>query len=527
MDKKFFAQVSGIGALAELNRRALYLFVAAERRSPVTSRVSCGAPTSKPRSRRRLAAAVSLPVDVRPDPDTTSDSMVLTTRSGARSCLWADYPGPRAALALLLLIAFLTSCSDSASSGQGDRSSPPVSTKARESTTNDTETRGDVPSATHPTASTPPSRPRQNRGLINRRLIDAAWANDVSRARQLIRRGADVNHQDATEQSAYLIAASEGYRKLLELTLRNGADVSSLDSFNGTGLIRAAERGHASIVGRLHQANIADDHVNNLGWTALLEAIILGDGSDEDVDTVRLLIAGGADVQLASARDGITPFDHARLKGHDDVATTLAAALRTGSVERPDASLLAAAASGDADRATMALRAGADLEARDDIGRTPLLLAVARDRLAVARLLIALGADPDALDDRHDTPWLVTGVTGSVDMLETLLPARPDLTIVNRFGGTSLIPASERGHVEYVRRVVTTRIDVNHVNDLGWTALLEAVILGDGSQPYQRIVRILLNAGANPSISDQNGTTPIEHARANGQVMVVSILRDA
>ena len=62
-----------------------------------------------------------------------------------------------------------------------------------------------------------------------------------------------------------------------------------------------------------------------------------------------------------------------------------------------------------------------------------------------------------------------------------------------------MIPASERGHVGYVRRVVRTGIDVNHVNDLGWTAMLEAVILGDGSRPYQQIVRILLDAGADPA----------------------------
>ena len=85
-------------------------------------------------------------------------------------------------------------------------------------------------------------------------------------------------------------------------------------------------------------------------------------------------------------------------------------------------------------------------------------------------------------------------------MLEALLPAHPDLTIRNRFGGVSVIPASERGHVDYVRRVVQTGIDVNHVNDLGWTALLEAVILGDGSAAYQEIVRILLDAGADPDL---------------------------
>jgi uncharacterized protein len=175
----------------------------------------------------------------------------------------------------------------------------------------------------------------------------------------------------------------------------------------------------------------------------------------------------------------------------------------------------------------LAVRAGADLETRDTNGRTPLLLAVTADQLAVARLLVYLGADPDAVDDQHDTPWLVTGVTGSVDMLEVLLPARPDLTIRNRFGGTSLIPACERGHVTYVRRAVRTGIEINHVNNLGWTALLEAVMLGDGSKRYQQIVTILLGAGADPQIADREGITPLQHAERRGQSEVASILRNA
>lgn len=109
-------------------------------------------------------------------------------------------------------------------------------------------------------------------------------------------------------------------------------------------------------------------------------------------------------------------------------------------------------------------------------------------------------------------------------MAEVLLPARPDLTISNRFGGVSLIPASERGHVAYVRRMVRTDIDVNHVNDLGWTALLEAVILGDGSNRYQEIVTILLEAGADRQLADRNGVTAIEHTKRRGHAAVVDIL---
>jgi ankyrin repeat protein len=376
----------------------------------------------------------------------------------------------------------------------------------------------------------PPAKPdAAEQQRLNQQLIKAAWDNDLRRARALIAQGADVNAKDNTVQSAYLISTSEGYLELLELTLQHGADVDSKDSFNGTGLIRAADRGHADIAGRLVRADIKINHVNNLGWTALHEAIILGDGSRRYVDTVRVLLAAGADLGLPSQRDQITPLQHATSKGHHEIAQVLRAGLEADSPSKRLANrrLLTAAERGDAAAVALAIRAGASMETRDQRGRTPLLLAVTENRLAVARLLVYLGADPDALDDQHDTPWLVTGVTGSVDMLEVLLPARPDLTIRNRFGGTSLIPASERGHVAYVRRVVRTDIDINHVNNLGWTALLEAVILGNGSKRYQQIVTILLDAGADAGIADRQGVTALQHAERRGQREVARILRNA
>ena len=204
-----------------------------------------------------------------------------------------------------------------------------------------------------------------------------------------------MNAKDSTVQSAYLISTSEGYLELLNLTLQHGADVDSKDSFNGTGLIRAADRGHADIAGRLIQADVEIDHINNLGWTALHEAIILGDGSGRYVDTVRVLVAAGADLRLRSQRDQTTPIEHATSKGHQEIAQLLRAALEADRPSKQQANrrLLAAAESGDATAAALALRAGANLETRDARGRTPLLLAVAEDRLAVARLLLYLGAD--------------------------------------------------------------------------------------------------------------------------------------
>jgi ankyrin repeat protein len=360
---------------------------------------------------------------------------------------------------------------------------------------------------------------------LDAQLRQAAWADDVAHADRLIGLGADVNAKDETQQSAYLIATSEGYLDLLRLTLRNGASIDDKDSWNGTGLIRAAERGHALVAGELLRAGIDRDHINRIGYQAVHEAVWLGQDTPAYATTVRVLAAAGVRLDDRSPSAGRTPLEMARSRGFDGLEKVLQAVIVAAPPAAADAALLQAAAEGDADAAAVALRAGADIEVRDERRRTPLLLASTRDHVEVAQLLVAMGADPDAPDDQHDTPWLVTGVTGSVAMLEALLPADPDLTIRNRFGGLSPIPASERGHVEYVRRVVQTDVDIDHVNDLGWTALLEAIILGDGGRDYQEIVDVLLAAGADPSIADKDAVSPLEHAEQRGYDEIAELLR--
>lgn len=434
---------------------------------------------------------------------------------------------PRPSLAIVAgLVLMATACSDAGPEEDAPERPSGTSPSAR----------GPQPSASAldatPTPTPGPTLSRRSlstdqQDRLDERLIAAAWRNDLRAVRRLLDLGADLDRRDATQQNTFLIAASEGYAELLGLAVRRGADVTLHDSFDGTALIRAAERGHWRIVGRLLQPDLRQrsdpDHVNNLGWTALHEAVVLGEGTADDAATVRVLAAGGVDLKIPSVSSGRTPLLEAVARDQATVVATLRRA-QGPAPAAPDRALLRAAASGDADGVAVALRAGADLEARDGQGRTPLLLAATGDHVSAAQVLLALGASPDSLDDRHDTPWLVTGVTGSVAMAETMLPFRPDLGVQNRFGGLSLIPAAERGHVDYVRLVSRSGIDVDHVNDLGWTALLEAVILGDGSARYVEIVRLLLDAGADPAIADRDGVTAVEHARSRGHEAVARAL---
>lgn len=70
----------------------------------------------------------------------------------------------------------------------------------------------------------------------------------------------------------------------------------------------------------------------------------------------------------------------------------------------------------------------------------------------------------------------------------------------------------------------TKHFPIDHVNRLGWTALMEAVLLGDGSLKYQEIIRILLEAGADKTIPDLEGRTPLQHAKIKGLEEIIAIL---
>ncbi|WP_309066792.1 ankyrin repeat domain-containing protein [Microbacterium sp.] len=245
-------------------------------------------------------------------------------------------------------------------------------------------------------ASAPPAADEPSAGQqdLDAQLRDAAWADDVDGAAELIARGADVNAKDDTQQSAYLIATSEGHLELLRLTLAHGARVDDKDSWNGTGLIRAAERGHGHVVGELLRAGIDRDHVNRIGYQAIHEAVIFGEDTPEYATTVRALIAGGVELDRPSGNEGRTPLQMAEDRGLDGLRTILAFARDAEVPADPDAALRAAARAGDADASAVALRAGAAIDVPDpESGRTPLQDAVSGGHDAVADLLVAMGAD--------------------------------------------------------------------------------------------------------------------------------------
>ncbi|WP_262271930.1 MULTISPECIES: ankyrin repeat domain-containing protein [Microvirga] len=178
----------------------------------------------------------------------------------------------------------------------------------------------------------------------------------------------------------------------------------------------------------------------------------------------------------------------------------------------------------DAAQIQTLLSRDADIDARDEAGRTALLIATHGNRIEVARVLIEAGADVNAKDRINDSPYLYAAARGYLEILKMTLAHGADLKSTNRYGGTALIPAAERGHVDTVRTLIEAGVDVDHVNNLGWTALLEAIILGDGGECHQQIVDLLVKAGADINLADRDGLKPLQHVRSRGYREIEAIL---
>jgi uncharacterized protein len=153
----------------------------------------------------------------------------------------------------------------------------------------------------------------------------AAFGGHAEIVGALVDAGADVDRQDAERFNAVLATGVTGDVAVLREVLRGRPDLGITNKYGGIAIIPAAERGHVALVRELLQTtDIAVDHVNDLGWTALLETVILGDGGPAHVEILRLLLAAGADPQLADA-DGATALEHARRKGHAEMVDLLTA----------------------------------------------------------------------------------------------------------------------------------------------------------------------------------------------------------
>ena len=184
--------------------------------------------------------------------------------------------------------------------------------------------RGDIAELRRMLRSKPDLTARDGHGRTA--LHVAAHGSHYEIVQALAEAGADMQALDSRRYDIITIAAVKDDVAMVDLAVKLGADPRAITSpYDGTALIAAAHLGHDSVVRSLIRAGAPLDHVNNLGWTAAIEAVILGDGGPRHQETLKALVDAGANVRIAD-RDGATPIEHAKRRGFKVMTDMLAAA---------------------------------------------------------------------------------------------------------------------------------------------------------------------------------------------------------
>lgn len=190
--------------------------------------------------------------------------------------------------------------------------------------------------------------------------------------------------------------------------------------------------------------------------------------------------------------------------------------------------LHAAAARGDLSAIKRLLGGGADPNATDAHGRTPLMVAGYQRNAPAALRLIGGGANVNALDSERYDLITIAAVADDVAMLRLAIGKGGNTAqITSPYDGTALIAAAHLGHGEIVKTLIAAKAPLDHVNNLKWTALIESIVLGDGGSRHVACVKALVDAGANVNIPDGDGATPLSLARNAGYASMVHILEAA
>ena len=138
----------------------------------------------------------------------------------------------------------------------------------------------------------------------------AVLNNNIEVAALLLQKGFNPNQKDNNQLSSLIASAANGLDEMFELLLLYHPDLKQVNRFGGTALLPSSEKGFIKVVQKALDAGVPVNHQNRLGWTALLEAVILGNEGFLFRDIIEELVSHGADVEIKDF-DSLSGIDYA------------------------------------------------------------------------------------------------------------------------------------------------------------------------------------------------------------------------
>ena len=404
-------------------------------------------------------------------------------------------------------------------------------------------------------------------------LLAAVQEGDAAAVQALLADGADVNRPAADGATALHWAARLDLPGVARVLLAAGADAGAANAFGVTPLALAAVNGSAAMLDTLLRAGGDPNAPGAGGETALLTAARAG-----RADAVRTLVAHGADVNAAQ-RAGQTPLMWAAAEGHIETLRALIDAgadvhartvvaevpLRTG-LEGPAphgfTPLLFAVRAGRIEAARRLIAAGADPDDRLPDGMNTVVLAATNAHWELGVFLVDQGADPSGAGQGwtalHAMTWVrmpnfgfnppgpvTTGAMDSLTFARALVERGADVdarmtaeprngyrNALNRIGATPLLMAARLADAPLMRVLVDLGADPTLTNEDGTTLLMVASGVGihsPGEDPgteaeARACVELALELGGDPNAVDERGETPLHGAAYRGANSIVDLL---